>query len=134
MKKSFSILIIEENPAEVQLIRECIKILEYTADLHVVKTYDEALQFICKRRKFENSPTPDIIISDMTIPGGSAYELLTEIKSNKEVHSIPFVVLTSSDYPEDISLCYSMGAAAIFNKDSELEKLVHTIRKIIELL
>lgn len=134
MGKNHIILMIEENQSEIQLFKECLKLLNSKAELHACKSGADAIDFLYKLRAHKEAPTPDIIISDLNIPGLKASEILMDIKRNNILKHIPFVIFTTSDYAEDIVLCYKYGANAIINKPSDFGSLLKKVKSIIEML
>lgn len=134
LRKKYHILMIEENPAEVKLITECLNLLKYHYDLQVARTADEALSAIKRGGTFPDSGKPDLILSSMKVPGIKASELLREIKAGEALASIPFVILSFSDSPQDIQECYQLGASAVVYKPPDFGQLLKKIKSIFELL
>lgn len=125
---------IEENQSEIQLFKECLKILNSRAELFACKSGSDAMDFLYKARAHKDAPTPDIIISDLNIPGLRASEILMDIKRNNNLKHIPFIIFTTSDYAEDIVLCYKYGADAIINKPTDFGSLLKKVKSIIDIL
>lgn len=64
--------------------------------LHIVKDGIEAIDFLYKRGKYTYVPRPDLILLDLNLPKKNGHEVLTEIKRDEILKSIPVVVVTTS--------------------------------------
>lgn len=125
-----SILLIDDNDGDVELMKELLADAVPQEHLHVVGNGEEALNFLRKQGSFADSPDVDIVILDLSLPGKSGYEVLREIKSDDGLRSIPVIVLTGSNSQTDISMAYRLGANAYVVKPvmfKELSKAVETL-------
>ena len=116
------ILLAEDNPADVYLIREALSV-NGGADIEVVVVADgeEALDYVCHRNQHENSQAPDLIVLDLNLPKSDGGDVLKTIRGNSDMASIPVVVLTSSDSPKDRQAIEKLGADMYLTKPSELD-------------
>jgi two-component system, chemotaxis family, response regulator Rcp1 len=118
--KSFNLLLVEDNPAHVLLIKSTLRNwneTDYT--LHIVTDGEAALDFLNKKPPHQNSPLPDLILLDLNIPKLSGLEVLEAIKANDKFKLIPVVVLTTSKHESDIRACYMRGANSFISKVAE---------------
>jgi CheY-like chemotaxis protein len=117
------ILLAEDNPADVYLIRVALEEHGIDLPLEVVCDGREVLQII------ESEPRPDgvglsLIILDLNLPRHDGIEIMQRLLDTGRMAQIPVVVLTSSDSPRDKALAQSLGAARFLRKPSNLEQFL----------
>ncbi len=124
------ILLVEDNKGDIRLTMEALK--ESKVHNHISLAYDgaEALQFLRREGKFNNSPCPDIVLLDLNLPKKTGIEVLTEIKNDHDLTHIPVVILTSSKDEEDILKTYTHHASAYVTKPVDFDKFLKVIRGI----
>lgn len=115
------ILLVEDNPADANLVQRKMKQAKTMNNLHVVHTGLDALQFLLKEGDFWDSPTPDLMLLDLNLPGMDGREVLEKVKANSTLLHIPIVILTSSDAEEDIARSYELNANAYVRKPVDLD-------------
>ena len=128
--KCVTILLVEDNPADVRLTREAFKEAKVYNDLFYVGDGVAALDFLYRRGEFTSAPIPDLILLDLNLPKKNGMEVLSEIKSHKSLCSMPVVVLTTSKADEDILRSYELHANAFISKPVNLEKFLKVIQTI----
>ncbi|HEX5432076.1 MAG TPA: response regulator [Bryobacteraceae bacterium] len=121
---SIDILLVEDNPGDIRLMREAFKESGFTGRLHVVRDGEQALAFLRREEPFVNSPRPTFILLDLNLPRKDGREVLAEIKSEKQFRQIPVFVLSTSTACEDISKAYDLHANCYIPKPIDLERLV----------
>ncbi len=124
------ILLIEDNPGDVVLIRESLKENKLLTELHVVNDGEQALDFLKKKKKYSDAVTPDIILLDLNLPKKDGREVLMEIKRDEDLKTIPVVVLTSSTAETDILRSYENYANCFISKPVDLENFIKVIKSI----
>ena len=129
-KKRFDILLVEDNPADVYLIRECLTDRGIIPHLHVVSDGDEALKFLEKKQPFEDKPSPKLVILDLNLPKMSGFQVLGFIKSDKRFKTIPVIILSTSNSISDISQSYSLHANCYVAKPKDLEDFSRVVSSI----
>jgi CheY-like chemotaxis protein len=107
MHKILRILLVEDNPADARLVAEVLKVARPDGLLDIVRDGVEATDFVFRRGGYASAPRPDLILLDLNLPKKSGHEVLAEIKGDKDLRSIPVVILSSSEAPEDINGAYS---------------------------
>ncbi|MEO1230817.1 MAG: response regulator [Myxococcota bacterium] len=118
----FDILIVEDNPGDVVLVREHLEQTGLAFLLHVVRDGAAALEFVRRRGGYPNAPRPDLMLLDLNLPKLSGLEVLAEVKDDASIRSIPVVVLTSSRSEQDAERAYEALATAFVRKPRSLEK------------
>jgi CheY-like chemotaxis protein len=129
MDKRLSILLIEDNPADVRLTREAVKNSQLESMLSVVKDGVEAMDFLRRRGNYPEAPTPDLIFLDLNLPRKDGREVLAEIKSDPELRRIPVVVLTTSRAESDILASYNLYANSYIVKPADIELFFEVIHQ-----
>ena len=124
------ILLVEDNPGDIRLTQEALKEGEIPNVLHVVKDGVEAMEFLRKKDKYAQMPTPDIILLDLNLPRKDGREVLADIKTDENLKMIPVIVLTTSDTDQDIIRSYKLHANCFITKPVDLELFIFIIRQI----
>jgi len=124
------ILLVEDNEADVRLTEEVLTESKVHNNLMVANDGVEALQCLRQQGKFKGSPRPDLILLDLNLPVKDGREVLAEIKADKNLKSIPVVVLTTSKAEEDILKTYDLHANCYITKPVDLEQFVTVVRYI----
>lgn len=126
----FDILLVEDEPADANLVRAALKAGKVLCNLHHAVDGVEALDFLHKKGPFSTVPTPDLILLDLNMPRMNGREFLAAAKADEVLDSIPVVVLTTSDVERDIVTSYKLGAAGYITKPVDMEQFIDAIRQI----
>lgn len=128
--KTIDILLVEDNPGDVELIREALSEAKVRNELHV--TYDgvQAMKFLRGEDPYADAPCPDLILLDLNLPKKSGREVLEEIKDDPDLKLIPVVILTSSKEEEDICRSYQMHANCYITKPVDFEQFMKVVKSI----
>jgi two-component system, chemotaxis family, response regulator Rcp1 len=130
--RTIEILLVEDNPGDVELTREAFELAKFGSRLHVVDDGVDATDFLFRRGKFSNAPEPDIILLDLNLPTKDGREVLSEIKADPDLAKIPIVVLTTSQSDEDILRAYQLHANCYITKPVDFNQFLHIIAAIEE--
>jgi chemotaxis family two-component system response regulator Rcp1 len=130
MFRSIRVLMVEDNPDDVELTKEALKDAKVQCDLHVVEDGVEAMAYLRKRGRHLQAVRPDIILLDLNLPRKDGREVLTEIKTDQELLSIPVVVLTTSKAEEDILRAYNSHVNCYITKPVDFEQFVKVVKSI----
>jgi CheY-like chemotaxis protein len=124
------ILLIEDNPADAMLVKECLHEEMPTMQLRVAKDGEEGLR-VLRDGAADRCPLPDLVLLDLNMPRMDGHEVLKEIKRDSALRSMPVVVLTSSGYESDVRKAYEAQASSYVVKPGNLEDLEGAIRSIV---
>ncbi len=124
------ILLVEDNPGDVLLLREFLKGSKMSYNLNVAEDGEEALLFLNQREKFHDSPRPDLIILDLNLPKVDGFEVLSFVKQHPKLKRIPIIILTSSHAEMDIARSYDLHANCYITKPSELSEFSEMVKTI----
>jgi CheY-like chemotaxis protein len=128
--KPVDILLIEDNPRDVKLIREAMREAKVRNGLHVARDGEEAMAFLRREGPHAQAPRPGLILLDLNLPKKDGREVLDEIKSDPALRNIPVVVLTVSEAHEDIVRAYNQNVNAYITKPVDLDQFVRVVQSI----
>ena len=130
MADLFTILLVEDNPADVRLTQEALKNGKVKHNLYVVTDGVEAMEFLHREGVYPDAPRPDIILLDLNMPRKDGREVLAEIRANPELTGIPVVILTTSQDEADILNTYDQFANGYIVKPVDLEQFFTIIKSL----
>lgn len=127
------ILLVEDNPNDVELTLHAFKKYNLANHIHVVRDGAEALEFVFGTgtyagRNVENSPR--IILLDLKLPKVDGLEVLQRIKGDPRTRSVPVVVLTSSREERDIVESYQLGVNSYIVKPVDFDQFTEAVRQL----
>lgn len=128
------ILLAEDNPADVYLLREAFSTsTNEELDLTVVADGEQALNFVQRNEKFSELLRPDLIVLDLNLPKNDGTDVLRSIRERDDLSGVPVVILTSSDSPRDRQLAEKLGATSYITKPSDLDAFLNLGRRLLEI-
>ncbi len=130
MGRPVEILVVEDNPGDVRLIRETLKEAKILVKLQVVGDGVEAMAYLRGTGKYASASRPDLVLLDLNLPRKHGSEVLAEVKEDPDLKRIPIVVLTISSDEEDILRSYNLHANAYVTKPLGLEQFSKIARAI----
>jgi|SRR5580658_5725105 CheY-like chemotaxis protein len=125
-----SVLLVEDDPGDVLLVREAFAERRGEDRLAVVSDGVQALAFVRAEGDYAGAQRPDLVLLDLNLPRKNGREVLAEIKSDRELATIPVVVLTTSEAEEDILRSYELHANAYVTKPVDLDRFIAAVRQI----
>jgi len=128
--KPIEILLVEDNPGDVDLTREALESGKIKNLLHVAVNGEEAMAFLRHKGKYTHAPRPDLVLLDLNLPRMDGREVLNDIKSDDDLKRIPVVVLTSSKAEEDILKAYNLHANCYITKPIDLLQFLKVVHDI----
>jgi CheY-like chemotaxis protein len=128
-----TIMLVEDNPADVLLLREVLASHQIQSCLFVAPDGDEAIRFIDDIDRIQ-LPCPQLIILDLNLPRKSGFEVLARVRSSEKCRDIPVVILSSSEAQKDREQAARLGASSYIRKPSNLRELFSIGEKFKALL
>ncbi|WP_163549009.1 response regulator [Candidatus Frankia nodulisporulans] len=125
-RRPYDILLAEDDAGDALLIEEAFLSRGLGQNLHTVGDGVQALQYLRDPAR----PRPDLILLDLNMPRMDGRETLAAIKADSELRTIPVVILTTSDAPDDIAGSYQLHANAYVCKPTDLDDFLGTIHTI----
>jgi len=129
-KKSFNILLIEDDSEDFDLIMEFIKDSDLNLEVKLCKDGPTAIDYLFSKEIYKTNKMPDLIILDLNMPKMNGLNLLKEIKKDDVLRVVPILVLTTSDDSEDIKSSYYLGASCYIVKPMGIESFQKVIQSI----
>lgn len=121
------ILLIEDNPDDVELTRRALSRSNVANELVVVTDGAEALDYLFARGEYATRDmrvTPEVVLLDLKLPKVDGLEVLRRIRSDERTRLLPVVILTSSNQEKDIRDSYELGANSYVRKPVDFEQFV----------
>ncbi len=116
------ILLVEDNPADVGLMREALHEAQVRHTLHVALDGRDALAFLRREGAHAAAPHPALILLDLNLPYLTGLDVLDAIKADPALRRIPVVMLTTSDAPVDIRAAYDRHVNSFITKPVDLDQ------------
>ncbi len=132
IKEFVSILLVEDNPDDVELTLHALKKNNIINPVELVRDGQEAIDYLFYTGKYSNSSHafPGIILLDLKLPKVDGIEILKKIKEDKRRKLIPVVVLTSSKEEKDVIESYNFGVNSYIRKPVDFDQFVETVKHI----
>jgi two-component system, chemotaxis family, response regulator Rcp1 len=117
------VLLAEDNPGDVYLVREALVLEKLEFELLVQSDGEQMYDFI--RRIDEGAaPCPDVVLLDLNLPRHSGASLLRRMRESPLCSRVPIIIVTSSASPQDRETATRLGASSYFQKPSDFEEFM----------
>jgi len=123
------ILLVEDNPADIRFTLEAVSDAGITR-MDVVTDGDAALAYLRKEPPYHDATRPGLVLLDLNLPRVDGRQVLTAIKTDPDLHTIPVIILTTSGAPPDVELAYREHANCYLVKPLTFTALADTIEII----
>jgi CheY-like chemotaxis protein len=132
MKELRTILLVEDNPKDIELTLEALK--EHRLANHVTVVHDgvEALEYLrCEGKFIGRKPEhPAVVLLDIKLPRMDGLEVLREVRSDPELKTLPVVMLTSSRETPDLKTSYELGVNAYVVKPVGFKEFMDAVKEL----
>jgi CheY-like chemotaxis protein len=128
--RKLTVLLVEDEPADAHLVRLALAEGQVLVDLHHVQDGVAAFEFLRREHGHTQAPVPDLILLDLNMPRMDGRQFLSKIKADTALHTIPVVVLTTSDAERDMLYSYDHFAAGYIVKPVDVDAFVKIVRGI----
>jgi CheY-like chemotaxis protein len=128
--RPIEILLVEDNPGDVDLTKEALTDAKVGNRLHVVEDGAQAIDFLFRNGRYADAPRPDIILLDLNLPKKDGRQVLSEIKVAPALKDIPVVILTTSQAEEDILRSYQLHANCYITKPVDFKQFLKVVQSI----
>ncbi len=125
---------VEDNPADVFLIRDAIRHAGVEGEVDVVRDGCKAIEFFEKADSDSSIPCPDLLLLDLNLPLKGGDEVLGHLRASRRCRQIPVLIVTSSDSERDRESSAALGATGYFRKPSNYEDFMKLGSAVQELL
>jgi two-component system response regulator len=127
MDRDIRIVLVEDNIVDAAFTKRVLKHNKLNKDLIVATNGEEAMKAL---QGLDRGNLPLLILLDINLPDISGIDLLTLIKSDKDLSNIPVVILTGSNEDQDIQKSYDLGASSYLVKPISSDALMLVIEKL----
>jgi len=132
MKNAAEILLVDDNPADTDLIRDVLERSQRPLHVNTAADGEEAMSFLQRRGKFAGANSPDLVVLDLNLPRKDGRAVLAEVRADAALRKLPIVVFTTSQAPHDIVCSYELGANCYVSKPGSLPDFVAAVKSIAE--
>jgi chemotaxis family two-component system response regulator Rcp1 len=124
------ILVVDDNPADVILVREALAGSLFHSRIRSVEDGVEAMSFLNRKEKYANATRPDLVILDLNLPKKAGLAVLAAMKAGPELRRIPVVIFSTSRLAEDILRSYELGGNCYVTKPGNLDEFFSAMKSI----
>jgi CheY-like chemotaxis protein len=130
---SSTILLVEDDPADVFRIQRAFRKTSLASSLEVVTDGEKAIYYLSGQQPYQDRdryPVPTLVLLDLKLPRRSGFEVLSWLRNESNIKHLPVVVLTSSDQQVDIERAYALGANSYLTKPpapNALQEMVQVV-------
>jgi two-component system response regulator len=124
------ILLVDDSPADLDLIRDALEHSSYSGNINTVPDGEEAIACLHRAGIYCHAVRPSLVILDLNLPRKNGRVVLAECKSHANLHSIPVVVFTTSRSLKDVQDCYALGANCYVTKPGSLHDFRTAVQAI----
>jgi two-component system, chemotaxis family, response regulator Rcp1 len=128
--RPWDVLLVEDNPGDVRLVREALAEADQRVDLHVAGDGEAALAWLREPGPDGGQRRPDLLLLDLNLPRRGGLEVLADIKADPLLRRIPVVVLTSSAAEHDVTGAYERYANCFVTKPLGLDEFIAAVNEI----
>lgn len=129
---SLNVLVVEDNPGDIRLIREGFQGSSIEHSLTVVHDGEEALDYLYQRNGHESKTRPNLVILDLNVPKKSGRAVLERINDEPNLRLIPLLVLSGSQTENHILETYQLGADGYFVKPTDPHEFISLLETIVD--
>ncbi|MCD6440649.1 MAG: response regulator [Candidatus Marinimicrobia bacterium] len=132
MEKLGRILLAEDSENDIELTLNALEEINLANEVFVVHDGEEALNYLYYRGEYADRPkgNPIVVLLDLKMPKVDGLEVLREIKQDKNLKTIPVVVLTSSRMESDLIKSYDLGVNAYVVKPVRFDEFVKAVKEL----
>ena len=128
--RPLEVLLVEDSPGDVRLTHDAFRDANKAIRMHVASDGVEAMAFLKHEGAHERAPRPDLILLDLNLPKMDGREVLSQIKMDDRLKTIPTIILTTSESEADIVKSYQLQANCYLTKPVELEAFESLVTSI----
>jgi CheY-like chemotaxis protein len=128
--RPMEILLIEDNFTDAALTIRALERGQVRHRLTLVRDGAEALEFLRRQGRFARAPRPDLILLDLNLPRIDGRELLSDLKSDDDLSSIPVVIMTGSEDYEDELRSQRLNVEGYVTKPVDMPKFLSIVKEL----
>lgn len=126
------ILLVEDDPNDVELILTALDEFNLANEVVVVNDGAEALDYLYREGNFSSRPVenPVVVLLDLKLPKINGIQVLQKIKSDEKLKTLPVCILTSSRESNDLEKCYKLGVNAYVVKPVKFDDFIQQVKQL----
>ena len=126
------VLLVDDNPADIDLTREALARSKRRPHISAVNDGSEAILFLRREGKYSDAPSPDLVVLDLNLPRKTGREVLSDVKADAALATIPVVVFSTSQAASDIVGSYKLGANCYLSKPGTLPDFLAAVQSMAD--
>jgi two-component system response regulator len=133
MSRSRLILLVEDNPDDVELTLRAFEKSNILNEIVVARDGQEALDYLFATGSFagrDPAVMPEVVLLDLKLPGLGGLDVLKGIRADERTRRLPVVILTSSKEEHDVIRSYDLGANSFVQKPVDFGEFLHAARQL----
>lgn len=123
-RKKPNVLLVEDNPADINLVEEALEEAQLDCRLHIMRDGMRAIEFLERLDTEPDHPPPDVVLLDLNLPKMSGEEVLKRVRLSPKCEDVKVLIISSSDAPADRERMMKLGASDYFRKPSDLAQFM----------
>lgn len=131
-RHALEVLLVEDSPGDATLVSELMKDGGFFGRIHWVTDGAEALDYVFRRGRHVLARLPDVVLLDLNLPKMDGREVLKELRCHPPFSSLPVVILTTSNRPEDILECNAFLVGAYLVKPRDLYEYEALVQRLLQ--
>lgn len=128
--RPMEVLLVEDSVPAARLAIGGLKRGRFEHRLTWLRDGEQASQFLRREGVYRQAPQPDLVLLDLGLPGKDGREVLTEIRSDERLRSMPVVVMTASPDQQDVLVSENLSVEAYLVKPVDIEKFFELITEL----
>jgi two-component system, chemotaxis family, response regulator Rcp1 len=132
MRRITEVLLVDDNPADIDLTREVLARNRCPSHVHAVIDGAEAIAFLHRQGRYAGESVPDLVVLDLNLPRKNGRAVLAEIKADPVLRMTPIVIFSTSQANQDIVHSYELGANSYVSKPGNLQDFILAVTSIGE--
>jgi CheY-like chemotaxis protein len=132
IQSAFTILIVDDDEGHVELVRRNLLRIAVGNPILVLHNGAQALDYVFRRGQFAGRAGADpLLLLDINMPGSlDGVEVLRQIKADPVTHKTPIIMLSTTDDPREIALCYELGCSVYITKPVDSLQFIEAIKRL----
>jgi CheY-like chemotaxis protein len=128
----FTILIVDDDDGHIELVRRNLHRIAMGNRIVALQDGALALDYIFRRGEFaERAVSELLVLLDINMPGSiNGVEVLRQIKAHPEAGSTPVIMLSTTDDPREIALCYELGCSVYITKPVDSVHFIEAVKRL----
>jgi CheY-like chemotaxis protein len=129
-EQTYDILLVEDNPGDVELTKDTIGESKYAAEVAVVDDGEPAMAYLRQEGEYAEARRPDLILLDLNLPMKDGLEVLRDMGEDSDLRSIPVMILTGTEAEESFLDSYGIPVSRFSRKPMELSRFEQVVSRL----